>query len=102
MKPFLAISTSTLLVIGILSITTAGQAQVDVITQSHVNLFILKASRKFKGAEVEVLSSSGYLVISQKLTRRKLIIDFKNVRAGSYRIKVKKGNDQEEFQFVKK
>ena len=102
MKPFLAISTSTLLVIGILSITTAGQAQVDVITQSHENLFVLKASRKFKGTEVEVLSSSGYLVSSQKLTRRKLIIDFKNVRAGSYLIKVKKGNDQEEFQFVKK
>lgn len=91
-----------LLFIGILSMTTTGQAQVDVTTQANENLFVLKASRKFKGAEVEVLSSSGYLVSSQKLTRRKLIIDFKNVRTGSYRIKVKKGNAQEEFQFVKK
>ena len=91
-----------LLVIVIMSMTTIGEAQVDVTTQTHENLFVLKASRKFKGAEVEVLSSSGYLVSSQKLTRRKLTIDFKNVRTGSYRIKVKKGNVQEEFQFVKK
>jgi hypothetical protein len=65
------------------------------------DLLVLKASRKFKGAEIEVFSSSGYLVTSGKLNKRKMIIDFKSVRSGSYLIRVKKGNKQEEFSFTK-
>jgi hypothetical protein len=50
---------------------------------------------------VEVYSSSGYLVASHRLTRRKMVIDFKNVSQGIYRIKVKKGNNLQEFTFTK-
>ena len=73
----------------------------EIITLTMEDLLVLKASRKFKGAEIEVFSSSGYLVTSGKLNKRKMIIDFKSVRSGSYLIRVKKGNKQEEFSFTK-
>lgn len=74
----------------------------EITTSSSENLLVLKANRKFKGAAIEVFSSSGYLVTSKKLNRRKIVIDFKNVRTGDYRIRIKKGNKQEEFSFRKK
>jgi hypothetical protein len=73
----------------------------EITTLTTEDLLVLRATRKFKGAEIEVFSSSGYLVTSGKLNKRKMIIDFKNVRSGSYLIRVKKGNTQEEFSFTK-
>lgn len=70
-------------------------------TVSDKQLFILKTTRQFKGGEVEVYSSSGFLVTSHRLMRRKMTIDFKNVTRGTYRIKVKKGATVEEFTFTK-
>ncbi|MFM9839197.1 MAG: T9SS type A sorting domain-containing protein [Cyclobacteriaceae bacterium] len=102
MKIFIAISIWMLLVAGSVTVATPKERSVGVITQKKENLFVLKASRKFKGAQVEVLSSSGYVVTSKKLNKRKLVIDFKNVSAGVYRIQVKKGSNKEEFQFIKK
>ena len=91
-----------LLVIGTLSKATPKEVRSAVTSFTQENIFVLKASRRYKGAEVEVLSSTGYLVTSRKLTKRKLIIDFKNVQSGSYLIRVKKGSLIEEFQFNKK
>lgn len=100
MKTFITLSTAMLLVIG--SLTMAAPVKSEMTTLTQEGMFILKASRKYKGAEVEVISSSGYLVTSQKLSKRKFVIDFKNVRKGTYRVIVKKGTIQEEFKFVKK
>jgi hypothetical protein len=102
MKIFISISIWMLLVAGGITIATPKESSQGLIAQEKENLFVLKASRKFKGADVEVLSSSGYLVTSQKLKKRKLVIDFRNVSSGTYRIQVKKGSQREEFKFVKK
>jgi hypothetical protein len=101
MRIFIAVSTAMFLIIGSLSMATPHKRKMEANSLIDQSLFVLKASRKFKGAEVEVFSSSGYLVMSKKLTKRKLIIDFKNVRKGNYRIKVNKGDNHEEFQFNK-
>jgi hypothetical protein len=102
MKIFIAISTWMLLIAGTLSVATPKERLGVIVTQEKENIFIIKASRKFKGAEVEVVSSTGYLVTSQKLKTRKLVLDFRNVSPGTYRIQVKKGTNKEEFQFIKK
>lgn len=102
MKIFVVISLSMLPILGTLFTATPKEAHRSVTSYTQENLFVLKASRKHKGAEVEVISSTGYLVTSRKLTKRKLIIDFKNVQSGSYLIRVKKGSVEEEFQFNKK
>jgi hypothetical protein len=102
MKIFIAISIWMLLVAGGITVATPKEQVVGLAVQEKDNLFVLKASKKFKGAQVEVLSSSGYLVTSKKLIKRKLVIDFRNVNVGTYRIQVKKGATKEEFKFVKK
>ena len=102
MKTFLSISLIKLLLISSLSFTSLFDQYIEHVTAlQEGNTFILKASRKFKGADVEVLSSSGYLVTSQKLNRHKLIIDFSKVQKGTYRIKVKKGSSEQEFRYIK-
>lgn len=102
MKIFIAISLWMLLVVGCITVATPKERSVGIIAQEKENLFVLKASKKFKGAQVEVITSSGYLVTSKKLNKRKLVIDFRNVGVGVYHILVKKGSSKEEFQFIKK
>lgn len=78
------------------------EASVDVVKTKYKNLFVMKVDRAFKGAEVEVYYSNGDLVTSQKLKRRKVIIDFCDTRFGTYTIKVKNGTEVLDFHYVKK
>ena len=98
MRTFIALSTTVLLVIASLSMAAPKQG-LSAVSDNQV--FILKTTRQYKGGEVEVYSSTGYLVTSHRLVRRKMIIDFKHVSQGTYRIKVKKGANVEEFTFTK-
>jgi hypothetical protein len=66
------------------------------------NVFIHKTSRKFLGATVEIIGSNGMVITSSQLQKRKLIIDFGDVRYGSYTIRLSKGNATEEFIYIKK
>lgn len=66
------------------------------------DFFVYKTSRKFVGATVEIISSSGALITRSQLSKRKLVIDFGSVRFGSYVIRVSKGDDTEEFVYIKK
>lgn len=66
------------------------------------NLFVFRADRKFVGAQVEVLYANGEVLTSQTLKKRRMLIDFSAVKYGSYTIRVKKGNDVQEFTYEKK
>jgi hypothetical protein len=101
MRIFIIISTSILVIVGSLLMATPKQAKPEITTLTNENSLQIKVNRTFKGAAIEVFSSSGYLITSKKLSRRKMIIDFKNVRSGSYLIRVRKGKTQEEFKFNK-
>lgn len=68
----------------------------------HKNLFAFKADRKFVGAQVEVLYADGEVLTSQTLKKRKMLIDFSDVKLGSYTIRVKKGDEVQEFTFERK
>ena len=72
------------------------------ISSKHPDLFVFKVDRKFKKAMIEVYSSDGDLVAITALARRKMVINFREVKSGTYIIKVKKNNHVEEFQFEKK
>lgn len=75
---------------------------VEVVPSKYKNLFVLKAERKFMGATVEVYYSNGDLVTTHTLEKRKMIIDFCDVKFGEYTIRIKKGNEVEEYSYVKK
>jgi len=64
-------------------------------------LFVYKAEAAFRGAVVEVFFSNGDLVTSQRLVRRRLVIDFSHVKSGAYVIRVTKGDATRDFQFIK-
>ncbi|MDH4089953.1 MAG: hypothetical protein OEV24_05780 [Cyclobacteriaceae bacterium] len=70
--------------------------------KSKDSLFVLRAEKKFVGAIVEIYASTGELVTSKSLNKRKMIIDFGSVMKDTYTIVVVKGDEKQEFQYEKK
>jgi len=64
-------------------------------------VFILKTTKKFTGAKVEVFKADGELIAYQNLEKRKVVIDFREVRLGTYTIRVTKGNETKEYLFTR-
>jgi hypothetical protein len=81
----------------------ASQPEDDNHTGNGKNksLFVVRAKKKFVGATVEVYSSQGRLVTTQNLHKRKMIIDFADVKKDTYTIRIVKGDSSKEFHFVK-
>ena len=70
--------------------------------KSKDSLFVLRAEKKFVGATVEIYASTGELVTSKSLNKRKMIIDFGSVMKDTYTIVVVKGDEKQEFHYEKK
>jgi hypothetical protein len=66
------------------------------------NYFVFKTNKKFLGATVEIISERGNVITSSHLLKRKLIIDFGDVKLGAYTIRLSKGNARQEFVYIKK
>ena len=81
---------------------TALGKEVRPVTSKHKNLFVLKADKEYAGAIVEVFYSNGDLITSQKLEKKKMIIDFRDAKFGTYTIRVVKDNKKQEFYYEKK
>ncbi len=90
------------LVVIMMAATVAVANPIDVVPSRHQNLFVFTTKKAMRGAEVKVLHTSGDVVTSQRLYKRKMIIDFCDVKPGTYTIVVQKGKAKEEFQYVKK
>jgi len=84
------------------SATTPKEGSVTVVGSKHKNLFVFKVDKSLKGAEVLVYSATGDLVTSQKLSTKKMTIDFNGVKFGAYSIQVKKDGTVQEFNYEKK
>jgi hypothetical protein len=66
------------------------------------NFIVYKANRKMVGGRVEILQMNGMRIGEQTLHKRKLFMDFGNMKSGSYIIRISKGALVEEFTFAKK
>jgi hypothetical protein len=75
---------------------------VDTLASKSENLVVFKADKNFVGATVEVFYANGDRIAVHKLKKRKMIIDFCNVKHGTYTISITKGKYQREFEYVKK
>jgi hypothetical protein len=107
MKKIILLLALSLLLATVMSLSAAvipsrHEEVVDVVNTKYKNLFVFKAERKLIGAKVEVFSMNGDLVTAQRLHRRKMIIDFCDVKFGEYTIRITKGNEKQEFHYVKK
>jgi hypothetical protein len=103
MKAFINMSIVALIFFSSIVVVGAPKNDESPFTGSKLkNLFVFKTEKKLVGAKVEVLSENGQVVTSQVLQKRKMIIDFCDVRYGTYTIRVTKGEDVKEYQYTKK
>jgi len=65
-------------------------------------VFVLKAEKRFVGAKVEIFAANGNLITAQKVDKKKLVIDFGDVRKGVYTIRLTKGDERQEYTFEKR
>jgi hypothetical protein len=90
-----------LVILGALATKTAFGKEVSLVKTKNKNLFVLRVNKDYDGATVEVFYASGEVVLSQKLKKKKVIIDFCNSKTGAYTIRVVKGDMRKEFQYEK-
>ena len=65
-------------------------------------VMVLKAGKEFFGGDVEIFFSTGEFWTAQKISKRKVVIDFRNVPEGTYIIRLHKNRKMEEFKFSKR
>ena len=75
---------------------------VDTTSSTHSSRLVLKMDKDFIGGEVQILNANSSLIISEKMRKRKMSIDFSAAMAGEYVVRVMKGTQQKEFYFLKK
>jgi hypothetical protein len=99
---------SKILLVGVVALTmvlplsaSARRKAVDPVAGKYKNLFVFKTDRKLVGGKVEVISASGDIVTTQTMQKRKLFIDFSDVKEGIYVIRVSKGDRVREFKYEK-
>ena len=102
MKAFINRSIVALIFFSSTVVVGAPSDEISLVGSKYKNLFVFKTERKLVGAKVEVLSENGEVVTSQVLQKRKMIIDFCDVRYGTYTIRVTKGDNVKEYQYTKK
>lgn len=92
----------TLFLLFCISLTTLAK---DKPKENHVSvllakreIFYFRVSKEFIGATVDVYDESGKMIVSEKVTRRKTVVDFAHRNPGLYTIRVTKGELSEEFE----
>jgi hypothetical protein len=90
--------TLTLVAAGVM----AGNDEKTKGSPKQKDFFRFKTDKALVGAQVQVFYSNGELLTTQKLLKKKMIIDFAEARLGTYTIRVTKGESAKEYQFIKR
>lgn len=78
-----------LIILGTITFSNAkNNPDVQLIKSDLKNLFTFKVDRELVGAKVEMIYSNGDVVTIEKLEKRKMIIDFCDVKMGDYTVKI--------------
>jgi hypothetical protein len=67
----------------------------------RMDIYYFKVAKEFLGADLEIYSSDGVKLLTQKVEHRKVLVDFYYENPGRYIIHFVKGDSTEEFNFVK-
>ena len=100
MKKILLLTCMLLLTIG----STAGKDKSKDpvhIVSTRMDVFYFKVDKAFLGAQLEIYSAEGVQLHSEKITRRKVLIDFYYEDAGKFIICFTKEGVKREFNFIK-
>jgi hypothetical protein len=102
MKTFITIAGVVLISLPLLVVAGSKNTENGWEPKTHKKSVFKKADKDFRGAKVEILQMNGEVIAEQLLLTRRVIIDFEDVKTGEYIIRITKGKDIKEFQFVKK
>jgi hypothetical protein len=84
------------------SALAASAEAIDPEPSKYKDLFTLKTDKEFVGAQVEIYNSAGELITTNSLQKRKMVIDFGDAGYGTYTIRIVKGDELQEFTYIKK
>lgn len=102
MKTLSKILTVSLVLISAALMAAPHSDSVSVVETNKKNLFVFKINDDMRGGEVMVIHSSGEVVTSMEMNKKKIVIDFCDVKFGTYTIKVmKNGQEVESFTYNK-
>ncbi|MBN8576982.1 MAG: hypothetical protein KF775_07880 [Cyclobacteriaceae bacterium] len=91
----------TLITLIAITLPALANDPVDVIYSRNETQVVFKVDRTMVGATVEVISESGTTITAQRLLKRRMVIDFSDVRVGHYTIVVTKDNQVQKFEYVR-
>jgi len=77
-----------------------GPASIKVLSVKS-DIFYFKVDKELIGATIEVYNAKGELLITDAVRHQKTIVDFYNEAPGNFTIKIKKGEMEEEFLYIK-
>ena len=67
----------------------------------RMDVYYFKIAKEFLGADLEIYSGDGVKLLSQKVGRRQILVDFYYENPGRYVIHFVKGDSTQEFNFNK-
>ncbi|HEY9049047.1 MAG TPA: hypothetical protein VIN08_24270 [Ohtaekwangia sp.] len=82
------------------SAVLANDGKISILSKKR-DIFYFKVSNEFIGATVQVYSEDGQLLMTEKITHHKALIDFYYEKAGEYKIKIVKDSAEQNFNFTK-
>jgi len=94
------ILTACILIAGISTVTVAKDKK-PVQAIWRMDIYYFKVAKEFLGADLEIYSAEGEKLFTQKVSRRKILVDFYYENPGRYIIHFVKGDSTQEFNFVK-
>ncbi|MEM9856426.1 MAG: hypothetical protein AAF843_03685 [Bacteroidota bacterium] len=87
-----------LIILGTITYVQAeSDPQIQLVKSDLKNLFTFKVDRSLIGAKVEMVYANGDVVTVEKLEKRKMIIDFCDVKLGDYTVKISKDGYSKNF-----
>ena len=94
------------LILSVLSVGFAGtmyaaRSKSPVHAISRMDILYLKLPKEFVGAELEIYSAEGVKLFTQKIGRRKVLVDFYYETPGNYVVHLTKGDSSEKINFAK-
>ncbi len=93
--------TIILITLSTTGVLRAGEEPTAQFVKSDLkNLFTIKVDKKLVGATIELVYSNGDLVAKELLQKKKMIIDFCDVKTGEYSVVIKKGDYRKDFKVV--
>jgi hypothetical protein len=70
------------------------------VLSSRLSIVHLKVTREFIGATLEIYNEMDELILSQVVNERKVLIDFDKQKQGVFKIKIKKGADEDVIEYI--